>query len=318
MRYNDGRGEEHAFLVPSEAEGTRLDVYLARHFHDASRTFIKRLIDDGLVRVEPGKEKPSYKLRGGETVTLFMPELIEMSAEPEAIALDVLHEDDALIVINKPSGMVVHPSPGHETGTLVNALLDHCHDLSGIGGVLRPGIVHRLDRDTTGCIVAAKTDAAHQWLSAQFSGRAVSKTYLAITAGAPNPENGTVEGLIGRHPRHRQLQAMLQEGGRYSLTLYRTVEHFGSHALVECDIKTGRTHQIRVHMKHQHAPILCDSDYGKGGPFPPSGNPTLNRQALHAWKLSFVHPTHETRMEFESPLPSDMTETLELLRRMAT
>lgn len=314
MRYTSGVGEEHTLHVPAEAAGARLDVFLSERFQDTSRTFIRRLIDDELVQVDPGKTKASHRLRGGERIVVFLPEPVELSAEPEAIPLSVLFEDEYLIVIDKPPGMVVHPSPGHESGTLVNALLHHCSDLSGIGGVLRPGIVHRLDRDTSGCLVAAKTDVAHQWLVAQFSNRSVEKTYLAITEGVPQPAKGTVTGLIGRHPVHRQRQAMLEQGGRHSHTDYRTLENLRTHACVECDLHTGRTHQIRVHLKHRHAPILCDADYGRGGVFPRNGEAVLSRQALHARRLGFRHPATGAWLRLEAPLPGDMAAALAFLR----
>lgn len=320
MRYNSAEGETHEFRVEDEGAGKRLDVYLASRMGSSSRTFIRRLIDDELVQVDGARPKASLKMKTGMAVTLFMPELVEMSADPEPIPLSVLYEDDDLIVINKQAGLVVHPSPGHESGTLVNALLYHCKNLSGIGGVLRPGIVHRLDQDTTGCLVAAKNDEAHRELCGQFASRITEKTYWAITVGVPVPLAGQVEGMIGRHPIHRQKQAMLREGGRYSLTLYHTVENFGSHALVECDLKTGRTHQIRVHMKEVHAPLVCDKDYGSGNPLTEKdlGGQTdrivLARQGLHARALSFFHPRTGERIRAEAPLPADFSETLDLLR----
>lgn len=327
MRYRDTEGESHHFTVTPDEAGTRLDVYLSTRLPDASRSFLKRLIDDDLVQVEGGKAKPSAKVRAGSRVTLFLPEPVEMSAEPEAIPLTVLFEDEHLIVIDKPPGMVVHPSPGHEQGTLVNALLHHCGDLSGIGGELRPGIVHRLDRDTSGCIVCAKHDKAHQELTAQFAGRRVAKTYRCITTAPPRPPAGQVEGQIGRHPVNRKKQAMLDDGGRHSLTLYRTLEVHGRFALVECDLKTGRTHQIRVHMRHVHAPLLCDADYGReqeihawalrGRSRPENGEDAavvLDRQALHACRLAFAHPVTEAPLAFESPWPADLARTLALLR----
>ncbi|MBN2711061.1 MAG: RluA family pseudouridine synthase [Planctomycetes bacterium] len=314
MRYKSSEGEEFTFKVDGKSSGQRLDVFLADKMDGTSRSFIKRLIDDDLVQVNLGRAKPSYKLKGDEEISLFMPELVEMSAEPEDIHLDVLYDDESMIVINKRPGIVVHPSPGHESGTLVNALLYICNDLSGIGGVLRPGIVHRLDRDTSGCIVVAKTDAAHQELSAQFAARTTQKRYYAITSGVPNPPEGKVEGNMGRHPKHRQKQALLTEGGRYSLTYYKTLENFGDYAFVECDIKTGRTHQIRVHLKSVHAPILCDADYGKADPFVSGDTELLTRQALHARFLSIDHPVTGKRMGFEAPIHDDMAAVLDCLR----
>lgn len=318
MRFNASVGESHEFTVAPERAGERLDVFLADEMIEPSRSFIKRIVAAGLVTTGRGGAKASYRLKAGEVVTVFMPELVEMSAEPEDIPLELLYEDDHMVVVNKQAGLVVHPSPGHETGTLVNALLHRCGDLSGIGGVLRPGIVHRLDMDTTGCIVVAKTDAAHKELAAQFAERTAAKTYLALVNPPPRQPEGKVEGLIGRNSdsRKRHLQAMLTEGGRPSLTLYRTVEVLGDYALVECDLKTGRTHQIRVHMKHLRSPLVCDADYG-GRPFAPpgySGPAVLSRQALHAWKLSLAHPVTGARLDFEAPLPPDLASALALLR----
>ncbi len=326
MRYNASVGESRELEVPFEAAGSRLDVFLAQALAEPSRSFIKRLVDADLVELEDAKSKPSAKVRAGQRVRVFLPELQELSAEPEAIPLTVLFEDRHLIVIDKPPGIVVHPSPGHESGTLVNALLYHCRDLSGIGGALRPGIVHRLDRDTSGCLVCAKSDAAHRELSAQFAARTLGKTYLAITHGVPRPPEGKVEARIGRHPKRRQRQALLEKGGRHSLTFYRTMEEFGDRfALVECDIKTGRTHQIRVHLKSVRAPILCDAEYGRqktigsgellGRAVQGSDAPVLARQALHAWRLAFTHPASEERMHFEAPLPVDLSAVLDVLRR---
>lgn len=313
MRYNAAVGEEHVLEASEADKGTRLDVFLSRKMSDCSRSFVKRLIDDALVTVGQGGAKPSLKLKGHETIRLFLPELVEMSAEPEDIPLSVLYEDESMIVINKQAGLVVHPAPGHENGTLVNALLHHCSDLSGIGGVLRPGIVHRLDRDTTGVMVCAKSDHAHQELSAQFAARTTRKQYVAITCGVPVPPEGKVEAQIGRHPTNRQRQALLQTGGRYSLTYYKTIQAWDNYALVQCDIRTGRTHQIRVHLKSVHAPILCDADYGtkasrKASEITgPDGDRLIDRQALHAEELTLTHPDSGEEMTFRAPIPADMS-----------
>lgn len=326
MRYNDEIDETYEFYVSEEYVGNRLDSFIPGIYPDKSRSFIKKLIEDGLVLIDGQKSKPSRKLKVGETVTLNIPELIEMSAEPQDIPLEVLYEDEAIIVINKRPGIVVHPSPGHETGTIVNALLYHCDDLSGIGGELRPGIVHRLDRDTSGCMVCAKSDAAHQNLTNQFAERKTRKIYQTITCGIPSPLNGMVEGGIGRSPSNRQLMALLPAGGRYSLTYYKTLEQFNGFAFVECDIKTGRTHQIRLHMRSVGSPVLCDKDYGKQSAISRRellGNLqakkedsefTISRQALHAHHLCITHPLSNQPMEFTAPLPEDMQTTLQILR----
>ncbi len=314
MRFNTACGESTELAAPPDAAGQRLDVFLATALAAPSRTYVRRLLDLDLVQIEPGKAKPGYRMKGGESIVVFVPELVEMSAEPEPIALNILFEDRDIIVINKQAGIVVHPSPGHETSTLVNGLLHHCRDLSGIGGTLRPGIVHRLDLDTTGCMVAAKNDHAHQELTARFAARTVRKTYLAITHGVPRPAAGRVEGRIGRHPRHRQKQAMLKEGGRHSLTLYRTLETRSDFSLVECDLRTGRTHQVRVHMRHAGAPLICDQTYGPGTTkLPPALSRVISRQALHAWKLEFDHPATGERLAFTAGLPDDMREALAVL-----
>ena len=318
MRYNAAQGDPQKLIVASAQAGARLDAFLATAVDGASRSFLKRLITDGLVQLRGSPGKASSRVRAGDEVTVFLPEIVELSAEPEAMNLDILFEDEHLIVLNKAAGVVVHPSPGHESGTLVNGLLHHCNDLSGIGGVLRPGIVHRLDRYTTGCLVAAKTDAAHQELSAQFAERRVDKTYLAITAGVPTPPEGKVQVQMGRHPRHRALQAVLNKGGRHSYTEYRTLERFGTHALVECHILTGRTHQIRVHMKHLHAPVLCDREYGRAEPYVGQGGEVLlSRQALHARTLALFHPLTLERMEFSADLPGDMQDVLSDLQTLS-
>ncbi|MFH0911334.1 MAG: RluA family pseudouridine synthase [Planctomycetota bacterium] len=306
----------------------RLDIFLASRFKKLSRSWIRKLIDGGFVEVEGARAKPARKLAGGEHVSLFLPELVELEARPEPMDLDILHEDAWLIVVNKPSGTVVHPSPGHETGSLVNGLLFHCRDLSGIGGVLRPGIVHRLDRDTSGVLVAAKNDLAHRSLSAQFARRTTLKIYLALTHGTPVPPSGTVEGFIGRHPRHRQRMAIVRIGGRRAVTHYAVREAFGAFSLVECRLETGRTHQIRVHLASISCPVLCDASYGReamltrtdlsgrhrGQAGAEGSRVILARQGLHAFRLGFDHPASGERLEFEAPLAPDMRRALRILR----
>lgn len=333
MRYTDAIDETHEYIVAAPEAGCRLDAFLTTRTAGAtpgegcSRNFLQKLIADGLVRVGTQPAKASRKLRPGEVVELNIPELIEMSAEPQDIPLDILYEDADIIVINKHPGIVVHPSAGHESGTIVNALLYHCKDLSGIGGELRPGIVHRLDQGTSGCLVCAKSDQAHRNLVEQFAERQTHKIYLTLTRGVPSPLEGKVEGGIARSLKDRKKMALFPEGGRYSLTFYKTLENFGGFALVECDIKTGRTHQIRLHMRSVGAPVLCDADYGKeeaisadelaGRKVSPGSAeaPILNRQALHAHRLSFAHPVRGARMEFIAPLPADIEAALEILRK---
>lgn len=336
MNHPEPEGERLFLAVPPEQAGCRLDQALACLLPGRSRAFIKKLFDCGAVALEGRAAKPALKIKGGEHIELFIPEAEPLAAEPEDLPLDVLYEDDDLIVVNKRPGMVAHPSQGHRDGTLVNALLHHYGDsLSGIGGVLRPGIVHRLDKDTSGCLVAAKNDATHRALIQRFMEREVEKTYLAVTDGVPKPVSGKVEGNIGRSRADRKLHAMLSSGGRASLTHYRTRENYGVLALVECRLMTGRTHQARVHLAHVGAPVLCDKDYGRravytsgdaradvavfreGRAAPPGARPgtvLLDRQALHAWRLSFHHPARGELLEFEAPMPKDMAAVLEPFR----
>ncbi len=324
------------FAVPPELAGKRLDQALSALLPDHSRAFIKKLFDQGAVDLTPGAAKPAARVKGGETIRVFIPQAVPLEATPENLPLDVLYEDDHLIVVNKRPGMVAHPSPGHPDGTLVNALLHHYgSSLSGIGGVLRPGIVHRLDKDTSGCLAAAKNDAAHRDLIRQFMGREVEKIYLALTDGVPRPVEGKVEGNIGRSRRDRKLHAMLKTGGRHSLTRYRTLENYGAVALVECRLLTGRTHQARVHLAHLGSPVLCDRDYGRREVFGSrdlaaalelfrrgergsvgngTGEVLLSRQGLHAWRLGFRHPADGRELSFEAPLPADMLSLLEPFR----
>lgn len=329
------------FSCPDNLSGKRLDQVLAVLLPEHSRAFVKKVVDAGGVHVGGKEAKSSRKMKAGEEIQVRLPEPDPLDAKPEDLPLEILYEDNDLIVIDKQPGMVAHPSMGHRDGTLVNALLHHYGDsLSAIGGVLRPGIVHRLDKDTTGCLVAAKNDAAHRKLIEQFMSRAVKKTYLAITDGVPRPVSGTVEGQIGRNPKNRQQHAMLKSGGRHSLSNYFTLENYGALSLVECDLKTGRTHQARVHLAHQGAPVLCDKEYGRqelytsrdlakavltfrtGEKNPRIGGDELSkpsvillrRQALHAWKLSFTHPADGRELAFEAPVPKDMLSILEPLR----
>lgn len=282
---------------PGDA-GVRLDHFLTARTTGLSRARIQSLISDTHITVDGRAAKPGSKLRGGERIVITEPPPALDRAHPEDIALDVLFEDADLIVLNKPPGLVVHPAAGHASGTLVNALLHHCQGLSGIGGVERPGIVHRLDKDTSGCLVAAKNDHAHQSLVRQFSGREITKIYLAIASGEFASQSGEVNAAIGRHPVHRQRMAVLAGGkGRDARTGWRVLAKLPAGTLVECTLHTGRTHQIRVHLKHLGHPILGDALYGKRGAFP--------RQMLHAWKLGFAHPRDARRLDFTAPIPDD-------------
>ncbi len=277
----------------------RLDHFMAETVPRLSRSRLQALIKDGHILLDGAPTRASHKLRAGETITFDEPPVIPANAtEAEDIALDVLYEDGDVIVINKPPGLVVHPAVGNMTGTIVNALLHHCDELSGIGGVERPGIVHRLDKETSGCLVAAKNDVAHQALTEQFAGREVTKIYLAIAAGKFPRREGIVDAPIGRHRVHRQKMAVVREGeGREARTGWRVLAEVPAGTLVECTLYTGRTHQIRVHLKHLGHPLLGDNVYGK-----PAG---FARQMLHAWKLGFSHPRTGNRIDCVAPIPED-------------
>lgn len=299
--------EERTCRVPDAAAGERLDRHLPEVWPDLSRTRLQDLIREGRLTVD-GRvvTKPRLALVPGQVVAVSIPAPAAMELLPQEIPLRVLYEDSALIVIDKPSGLVVHPGAGHADGTLVNALLHHCRgQLSGIGGVERPGIVHRLDRDTSGCLVAAKTDAAHQSLTRQFADRETTKIYLCVIAGVPVESRGRIENHIGRHPVHRQRMAVVRpEGGKPAATSYEVLrsDPKGQWALVRCGLHTGRTHQIRVHMRENlgHA-ILGDEIYAQPG----RQKVAVSRLMLHAWRLGFQHPATDRRMDFESGLPGE-------------
>ena len=285
----------------------RLDkVILSRH-PDFSRSRIEGLVKAGFVTVNGAvAAKAGMKVLPDDEIVVEIPPPVPAVPEPEDIPLSVVFEDDDMLVIDKPPGMVVHPAPGHFTGTLVNALLAHCPTLSGIGGVARPGIVHRLDQDTSGLIVVAKTQAAMDSLARAFaSHKNVEKTYLAVVHGRPRLDSGRIENLIGRHPVDRKRMAILEKGGKLAVTNWRVVSSAGTMSVLECRIETGRTHQIRVHAASLGCPVIGDRTYGKGAldrrldPVPP-------RQMLHAWKLRLWHPTKGVEMSFEAPPPPDM------------
>jgi 23S rRNA pseudouridine1911/1915/1917 synthase len=290
-----------AFHIASDEAGVRLDQFLAARVPALSRSRIQELIKSGHVQLNGRATKASARLRRGDALDLNEPPPTPATTQAEDIALDVLFEDDDLIVLNKPPGMVVHPAAGNWQGTLVNALLHHCRSLSGIGGEQRPGIVHRLDKDTSGCLVVAKNDATHQALTRQFAGREVTKIYLALAVGKFRSATGIIEGAIGRHPVQRKKMTVLTNGrGRVATTSYRVLRELAAGTLVECTLHSGRTHQIRVHLKHLGHPLLGDEVYGKRAGFP--------RQMLHAWKLGFVHPRSGERVTFLSPIPPDFVE----------
>lgn len=304
---------EYDFAVCPEDAGKRLDVFLAEHIEDRTRSYLRKLIEDGHVSVgtDMVSSKAGLKVKAGQRVRVDLPDLEELKIEPENIPLDILYEDDQLIVVNKPKGMVVHPAAGHYTGTLVNALLYHCRgSLSGINGVLRPGIVHRIDRDTTGSLVAAKTDQAHQNLADQLKVHSIRRLYRAIVIGNLKADEGTIDAPIARHPTDRKKMAVCQPGrGKEAVTHYRVLERFGNYTYIECRLETGRTHQIRVHMAHIGHPLLGDTVYG------PSRCPyDLQGQTLHAMVLGFNHPSTGAYMEFTAPLPGYFEHLLEHFR----
>jgi 23S rRNA pseudouridine1911/1915/1917 synthase len=284
--------------------GLRLDAWLARRLPDLSRARLQALIEQGCVTIQNRPVKPSLKVVPGLTATVEIPPPRPAEPQPEAIPLRVVYEDADIVVIDKPAGLVVHPAAGHASGTLVNALLHHCPDLQGIGGELRPGIVHRLDRDTSGLMVAAKNDAALAGLQAQFKAHQVRKVYLALAAGQPDPPAGRIESLIGRSSHDRKKMSASPARGRPAVTHYETVRTYGDWSLLRVRIETGRTHQIRVHLSHVGHPIAGDPVYGRGPDRPlPAPAP---RQMLHAAELSFIHPRTGKALDFQSPLPQDM------------
>ena len=297
----------------------RLDTYLRSRFPAISRGAIQRLIEEGHIRVNGRTVKPTHTPRAGEQVEVTWPEARAAEAQPEEMALDILHEDDALLVLNKPAGLVVHPAAGNEEHTLVNALLHHCAgELSGIGGVARPGIVHRLDKDTSGCLVVAKNDETHLALSSQFASRKVEKIYHAIVCGEMQREKGEIRAAIARHPSHRKRMAVDDDVGRVARTTYRLLERLRSATLVEAILHTGRTHQIRVHFQFLGFPLVGDLTYGN------RQNQRLNelthysaqRQMLHAFRLCFIHPRTGKRLSFEAPRPADFLDALAALKQL--
>ena len=311
-------------VVEDGQQGSRLDKYLAQSLPDMSRAQLQRLILSGNVSCDDVViVDNSHKIRQGDVYQIVIPEAEEALPQAENIPLDIVYEDDDLIVVNKPAGMTVHPAPGAYNGTLVNALLYHCRDnLSGIGGVKRPGIVHRIDKETSGLLVVAKNDMTHRFLSEQFAEHSIERTYYAVVYGIPSPTSGRIEGNIGRSPYDRKKMAIVKSGGKPAATNYQTVEVFhGAAALVKCNLETGRTHQIRVHMSSHGCHLIGDKVYTKSGKnsimLPASVKTYINsfpRQALHAATLGFEHPRSHQTVSFRSDLPPDMEELLSVLR----
>jgi 23S rRNA pseudouridine1911/1915/1917 synthase len=306
------------FTVEKSLPSERLDAFLRRKFPAVSRVALKRLIEEGHIRLNGQPVKPTHTPRAGEQIEIHWPEPRPATAQPEQIPLDVLFEDKSLIVLNKPAGLVVHPAAGHEEHTLVNALLHHCGgELSGIGGVARPGIVHRLDKETSGCLVVAKNDETHMALSAQFAGRKVKKIYDAIVCGELAREAGEIQAAIARHPSHRKRMAVRDDpSGRAAHTSWRRLERLNSATFVEAQLHTGRTHQIRVHFQFLGHPLVGDETYGarQNKKLAELTGYEAPRVMLHARELSFVHPRTEKEVSFEAPLPEDFREALKSLR----
>lgn len=296
-------------VYQADREGERLDLFLARRQPELSRSHVQKLITRGAALVEGRRRKGSYKLTVGERIELTLPEPEPVEIRAENIPLAILYEDHDIIVVDKPRGMVVHPAAGVSSGTLVNALLYHCRDLSGINGAVRPGIVHRLDKDTSGVMVAAKNDAAHLDLAEQIRTKTARRLYLAIVHGNIREEAGTIKGAIGRHPTDRQRMAIVREHGREAVTHFTVLERFGEYTLIECSLETGRTHQIRVHMTSIGHPLVNDPKYGsRKSPF------AIRGQALHSRSLTLCHPATKEQMTFEAPVPEDFARIIKALR----
>jgi len=313
-------------VVDASESGQRLDAFLARHFTTYSRVHLRRVITAGGVTVDGGGGKPAFRLRPGQRITIVLPEIPREAPQPENIPLEVLFEDDYLAVVNKPPGMVVHPARGHWSGTLASALQYHFgQGLSTSGGPSRPGIVHRLDRDTSGAILVARNDQAHAQLAAQFQTRSIEKEYFALVAGGPDRDRDVIEQPIGVHPHQREKMAIRRGHAlsRSAETFYEVLERFEGFAAVKLLPKTGRTHQLRVHLSHIGCPVLCDRQYGGRSKItrgeirhdPEDALVLMRRQALHARRLKFTHPHSGEPLEIEAPLPDDMTVVLDELRQ---
>ncbi|WP_134700295.1 RluA family pseudouridine synthase [Ammoniphilus sp. YIM 78166] len=303
--------ERYDWVIEPSEEGERIDKYLAEVSEDWTRSQVQKWIKEGLVEVNGQPAKGNYRLSADDEVTLRVPPAVELNIQPEKMDLEIAYEDSDVIVINKPRGLVVHPGAGHYTGTLVNALLHHCQDLSGINGVLRPGIVHRIDKDTSGLLMVAKNDKAHLSLAHQLKEHTVNRKYLALVHGVIPHEKGTIDAPIGRDPKNRQQMAVVFENSKEAITHFVVLERFAEHTLVELKLETGRTHQIRVHMKYIGYPLVGDPKYGQRGE-----RADIEGQALHAAVLGFHHPRTEEYLEFTAPLPEDMVKLAEQLRQL--
>ena len=303
---------KQSYLVPEEFQGERIDKYLSEACCGLTRSYLQKLLKSQLVEVDGKAVKNSYRVSAGETVELEVPEAVEPEIEAEPIPLDILYEDKDIILINKPKGMVVHPAAGHYSQTLVNGLMYHCRgELSGINGVMRPGIVHRIDMDTTGVLIVCKNDFAHNSIAEQLKVHSITRKYYAIVHGVIGEDEGTVDAPIGRHPVDRKKMSINYKNGKHAVTHYRVLERFKQFTYMECQLETGRTHQIRVHMASLNHPLLGDSVYG------PSKCPfKLQGQTLHAGVLGIIHPRTGEYMEFSAPLPEYFVNLLEKLRKI--
>lgn len=302
--------QSYKFIVESEQEGVRIDQFLTKKVPDISRSRIQKLIEQGNITVQDKQIKPNYKVRQGDVVRVDLPEPVVLDVKPEDIDIEILYEDEDIAVVNKPQGMVVHPAAGNYSGTLVNALMSRCSTLSTINGVIRPGIVHRIDKDTSGVLVIAKNDAAHHSLAEQIKVHSVKRIYYAIVEGVIKQDSGTVDAPLGRHPVERKKMAVVSKNGRRAVTHYRVIERFKRNTLIEARLETGRTHQIRVHMAYIGHPLVGDPVYGyKKQRF------NLKGQALHAKTLGIIHPSTGEYMEFTTPLPEYFQKLVDNLRK---
>ena len=301
--------EKHCFTADIEHEDQRIDRYLTEMLPEQSRSFFQKLIRDGFVMVNRIIVKVNYRLKTGDVIEIDIPDAVPTEIVPENIPLDILYEDDDLLIVNKPKGMVVHPAVGHSTGTLVNAIMYHCQgNLSGINGEIRPGIVHRIDKDTTGSLIICKNDEAHRNIAEQIKEHSVTRRYVGVVAGTFSEESGTVEGAIGRHPNDRKRMTINEKNGKPAVTHYRVLQTLKGASFMEFELETGRTHQIRVHIASISHPLLGDTVYGN------SKNPyKLQGQALHARTIGFIHPTTGEYIEVSAPIPEYMTELVRKL-----